>query len=1362
MYEQTFNRKINNNWLNVLRIVIIVIAVVTSLQNSYSNPGYWKVTALNNPSPGYLKFYWLAYKDFSLWDNYGKEQYVDSTNRNFKLINYELLNNGLWIAAGNPYLTIHKYYLLNQNQEIVDSIPLSTAYMHDFHDVLLLSNGHYLVLYMNNQIVDMSKIIEGGNPNAVVLNSILVETDRTGTVYWTWNALDHMDVTDITSGMDLRSAVIDFPHANSFCEDTDGNIIVSFRYADEISKIDKETGEFIWRLGGSLCANNQFTFTNDNVNGFTGFTHQHSVTLLPNGNLLVYDNGNKKEPRYSRAVEYSIDVDGREATKVWEYRYTPDIFVGTMGSAFRLPNGNTLISWGQNRITEVTNDKQIAFEMVWQPDDEELAGVYRAFRYVTKLDAVSKPITGQGEYAFSNAGYNTGINLNITSLSDTGTICIEKHNYAPPVAAFNDSGFTNVLPYRWVALSKRINSLTGTILINTVGLEGVSKPQNLRIYQRSKEATGTFVKLNSTYNSQTKKISAPINGLGEFVMTTFSFSKPQILYPEIGDTNISVLDTAEWEPINKAEKYQYQVSTDSDFSNLVLNRNNLSDTKLVLENLFYDTQYYCRLRGFNDTDTSDWSDTVDFKTMKIPAVKLLFPLNESVGFFPNENFRWHLVDEISNYFIQFASDSSFKNIILETSVNDTLFLTDKFDYYTKYYWRVRGIQNNEEGAWSKTWSFVTKIVEPELISPAEDSLILPQKITFIWDSVSGAKSYKIQVSESTGFSVFFAYNSSCVQQSFSYLNFLPNRQYFWRVAANGIKDTSLWSDVFSFKTVRISPKLIYPSNNQLNVGNNVLLKWDSIITASSYHIQLIKDSVSGTKVIDLEGIHSPYYYCENLLYKTDYYWRARASYNGIYSEWPEYRKFSTGSRQEMTAPKLILPSNNQITYINGTFTWERINGATGYEIQVAEGKDFINPVISVSSIHDTTYQYKDLLFEKKYYWRIRCFTNQDTGKWSPANSFVTQPAEPKPVYPALGQRQLPAEIEFRWEKSYEVDYYQFQLSTRLNFSTYAYDSLGFIDTALIIEGLKANTDYFWRLRYFKNGLWHNWSQVYSFTTAAKEVLSTPKLEIPSNKSKGVPVDCRLAWEPVAGAEYYRLSVSGRENFDQLLIEENELTSCEYSRLLEFNSTYYWRVSAGSSKASSPWSQVYVFRSELPRIISLYPPDGELDVPADGTAGWEPSEDTVTYSVRFSEDSAFGSIALEQSGIKESYFKFNLIGGKKYFWNIKSENSYNYSTWSKVKSFSTRKPNSVIDNDKSGWTTVPIPANDYIILENRNSNGCETSELRIYNCYGEQTGFTQTINNSMNIIGLKDLAPGVYSIIIRMNTGELINRLIIKD
>ena len=263
------------------------------------------------------------------------------------------------------------YYALNPLHAVVDSFRCGNGYETDPHELVLLPNGHALLMAYDPQRFDMSRVVLGGRADAIVTGLIVQELDREREVVFQWRSWDHFAVTDATH-RDLRAATIDYCHGNAIEPDQDGGLLISSRHMDEITKISRATGEIVWRLGGR---NNQFAFVGDRQR----FSHQHAIRRLPNGNILLFDNGYYHSPQVSRAVEYALDEGRMTATLVWQFRSEPDIFGFAMGNAQRLPNGNTLIGWGSTNpsVTEVTSDGRQVYGLDLPP----AVYSYRAFRF---------------------------------------------------------------------------------------------------------------------------------------------------------------------------------------------------------------------------------------------------------------------------------------------------------------------------------------------------------------------------------------------------------------------------------------------------------------------------------------------------------------------------------------------------------------------------------------------------------------------------------------------------------------------------------------------------------------------------------------------------------------------------------------------------------------------------------------------------------------------------------------------------------------------------------------------------------------------------------------------------------------------
>lgn len=216
--------------------------------------------------------------------------------------------------------------------QIVDSWGLQGNGFH--HHVIEKPDGNLLVT-----INDVSK-------NTV--EDVIVEIDRnSGSFLNRWDLNNSLDNTRLAWPTDLADLDIDWFHANSVeYSGDDDEIIVSGRtqgivklsQSNEVSYILAPHRE--WNTSGDGTSLSQFLLTPlDAVNNpitdpevldgttnhpdFEWSWYQHSPILLPNGNLMVFDNGDNRNyvnaGPYSRAVEYEIDEINKTIKQVWSY-----------------------------------------------------------------------------------------------------------------------------------------------------------------------------------------------------------------------------------------------------------------------------------------------------------------------------------------------------------------------------------------------------------------------------------------------------------------------------------------------------------------------------------------------------------------------------------------------------------------------------------------------------------------------------------------------------------------------------------------------------------------------------------------------------------------------------------------------------------------------------------------------------------------------------------------------------------------------------------------------------------------------------------------------------------------------------------
>jgi hypothetical protein len=362
------------------------------LQNEMKIPEITDRNSVNNINP--YKYSIDSLPHFTIWDNGPTATgyiFISNFSNNPTVANYLMILNNDGTPVFSRYLTgngfdfkeqndhlltyydeIHQKYLgLDNNYNIVDSFACGNGYTTDFHEVRVMSDSSAWLLSYDPEFVDMSKIITGGNPNATVTGLIVQKINAEKQVVFQWRSWDHYLIIDATHE-NLYAANIDYVHGNAIEIDYDGNIMISCRHLDEITKINSTTGDIIWRLGGK---NNQFTFINDSI----GFSHQHHVRRVDETHISLFDNGNYHTPSFSRAVEYLLDENNKTATLSWHYRHVPDIYSSAMGSVQKLSNGDFFIGWGSSNttLTEITDEGSVVYELSLPPGETS----YRAFRF---------------------------------------------------------------------------------------------------------------------------------------------------------------------------------------------------------------------------------------------------------------------------------------------------------------------------------------------------------------------------------------------------------------------------------------------------------------------------------------------------------------------------------------------------------------------------------------------------------------------------------------------------------------------------------------------------------------------------------------------------------------------------------------------------------------------------------------------------------------------------------------------------------------------------------------------------------------------------------------------------------------------
>lgn len=351
-------------------------AIVTL--NGETGPGFIYGTTSFNPN------------DLFILDNSGLPVY--SQNLGFLTAqNFRYLNDSLYV-----YASINdRFYLgLDTNFQVVDTFQCVNELVTDFHEILMTKTGNIILMSFDQQVIDMSQVVPGGNPEAIVTGLVLQEINPADQLIFQWRSWDHFAITDGlyigNDTIDFTSSNISYVHCNSIEIDHDQNWIISSRHMSEVTKINRSNGEIMWRLGGK---NNQFEILNDSLGGFT---LQHDARRTPDGTLTIFDNGVFHHPPQTRVVEYLIDEEQMTATLVWAFNNPFGDVTQVAGNAQRLENGNTFINWGKRTTVPIPKDFFLEVDSAGNHVLEmgfvvppQMGWVYRAYRLPYHRSSIS-------------------------------------------------------------------------------------------------------------------------------------------------------------------------------------------------------------------------------------------------------------------------------------------------------------------------------------------------------------------------------------------------------------------------------------------------------------------------------------------------------------------------------------------------------------------------------------------------------------------------------------------------------------------------------------------------------------------------------------------------------------------------------------------------------------------------------------------------------------------------------------------------------------------------------------------------------------------------------------------------------------
>ena len=274
-----------------------------------------------------------------------------------------------WEGKATPRPSVGEYVILDGSYREVKRVQAGNGYGGNQHDFLITPQGTALLTIYNLVSQDLSYL--GGPVAGRVIEGVAQELDiESGEVLFEWHSLDQVGVEE-SYNKNYYSDQLDYFHINSIDVDHDHNLLISARNTSAVYKVERGSGEILWRLGGKR--------SDFEMGEGTRTAFQHDARRQEDGTITIFDNGaHPPVHEQSRAIQLRLDEEAMKATLVREYTSPEKILATSQGNAQFLSNGNVLVGWGSEPfVSEFSGDGELLMNAGFPPECES----YRAFRF---------------------------------------------------------------------------------------------------------------------------------------------------------------------------------------------------------------------------------------------------------------------------------------------------------------------------------------------------------------------------------------------------------------------------------------------------------------------------------------------------------------------------------------------------------------------------------------------------------------------------------------------------------------------------------------------------------------------------------------------------------------------------------------------------------------------------------------------------------------------------------------------------------------------------------------------------------------------------------------------------------------------
>ncbi|KHD37441.1 hypothetical protein NL50_04500, partial [Clostridium acetobutylicum] len=529
-------------------------------------------------------------------------------------------------------------------------------------------------------------------------------------------------------------------------------------------------------------------------------------------------------------------------------------------------------------------------------------------------------------------------------------------------------------------------------------------------------------------------------GVGEFSELTTKTTLSVVTNVTASVTSSSI--DVSWDKVDGAIGYDIEVD------GTVIN--NITETSYMISNLKPGSTHTYRVRVITLAGIGDWTDLTTKSTLSLVTNITSSVTSTSI------TVNWDKVVGATSYDVEIDGK-------VVTAITDTSYVASGLTAGTSHTYRVRVTTDAGVGEWSELTSKVTLSTVSNI-----QATVTSKSMNVSWDKIDGATGYDIEVDGKIV--------TGITDTSYVISDLTAGTTHTYRIRATSAAGTGEWSDLISKTTLSVVTNV-----TSIATSTSINVSWDKVDGATSYDIE-----VDG-KVVT--GITDTSYVVSNLTAGTSHTYRVRVTTAAGVGEWSDLTTKATLS--------VVTNVTASVTSTSLTVNWDKVAGATGYEIEV-DGK-------VITGITDTSYVVSNLTAGTSHTYRVRVVFQDGVSDWSNLETKSTLS-----VVTNVSAVTTGTSITVNWAAVVGAISYDVEVDGKV--------ITGITDTSYVISNLTAGTNHIYRVRVITAAGVGEWTE--EFNKVA--------LSIASNVNSTVTTtSITVNWDAVAGATAYDIEVDGK-------------------------------------------------------------------------------------------------------------------------------------------------------------------------------------------------------------------------------------------